>query len=78
MFIKDEKIFKEEETIEILKTLGLINKREEYQMNIKFFWRTEIDEGFKSKKIDDAKSSLIEEIKQNELMRTKAKRFVGV
>ena len=30
---KDEKIFKEEESIKTLKILGLINNIEEYQMN---------------------------------------------
>ena len=34
---KDEQIFKEEESNEILKILGLINDIEEYQMNIESF-----------------------------------------
>ena len=33
--IKDQKVFKEEESIETLETLGLIKNIEEYQINIK-------------------------------------------
>ena len=33
---EDEKIFEEEESIEILKIIGLINKKKKYQTNIYF------------------------------------------
>ena len=36
---EDEKIFKEEESIEILKILGLINNIEEYQKIYNHVWR---------------------------------------
>ena len=37
----DERLFKEEESIEILEILGLIDNMEEYQINI-FFFKIEI------------------------------------
>ena len=61
---KDNKVFKEEESIEILTVLGLINNNEEYQ---KYDWRK-----YKSK------NYFIEEIKQNELIRKKHRKVCKI
>ena len=50
---KDEKIFKEEESIEILKSLGLIEN---------------ISQQFRLKNIDRTRNYFLEEIKKNEFM----------
>ena len=41
--INMKKIFKEEESIEVLKTLGLIKNVEEYQKIYNYFWRLIFD-----------------------------------
>ena len=63
-----KKIFQEEESIKILKILGLINNIPEYRIN----------QEFRLKKIDGIKNYLIEEISQNELMSTKDKKVCRV
>ena len=63
-----KKIFQEEESIKILKILGLINNIPEYRIN----------QEFRLKKIDGIKNYLIEEINQNELMGAKDKRVCRV
>ena len=63
-----KKIFQEEESIKILKILGLINNIQEYRIN----------QEFRLKKIDGIKNYLIEEINQNELMSAKDKRVCRV
>ena len=63
-----KKIFQEEESIKILKILGLINNIQEYRIN----------QEFRLKKIDGIKNYLIEEINQNELMSTKDKKVCRV
>ena len=59
------KIFKEEESIEILKILDLIINIEEYQKSI-IMTEENISQEFRLKNEDETK--FIEEIKQNELI----------
>ena len=68
---EDEKIFKEEKSIEILKIIDLIE-------NIKFLWKY----GWRThkqrigiKNIDETRNYLLEETEQNELMSRKHKKF---
>ena len=67
---EDEKIFKEEESIEILKILGLISNIEEFR-KYKI-----MNQGFRLKKIDEIRNYLIEEINQNEFISKIHKKFV--
>ena len=62
-----KKIFKEEESIKVLKNIGLINNIEEYQ---------NIHQKFRLKKINEMRNYLIEEINRNELMSKKHKKIV--
>ena len=68
------KIFKEEESIEGLRILGLINNIEEYQ---KYIIRSEenISQEFRLKNIDEARNYLIEKINRNKLMSEKHKLY---
>ena len=57
--------FKEKDSIEILKILGLITNIDEYQKIYNhIIWRKQ---GFRLKNIDESRNYLIEEINQNEL-----------
>ena len=67
-----EKIFKEEESIEIIEIIGLINNIEEYQKYI-IMPEENINQEFRLKKIDEIRNYLIEEINQNKLMSKKQK-----
>ena len=69
---KDEEIFKERESIEILKILGLINNLQEYQMK-----EEKISQDFRLKNIDEVKNYFIKEIDRNDLMSRKNKNFVA-
>ena len=62
----------EEESIDILKILGLITNIEEYQ---KIYNHAEnISQEFRLKNIDETRNYLTEEINQNELMSKKHKK----
>ena len=64
------KIFKEGESIEILKILGLIE-------NIKLLWKMtqeNISQEFRLKNIDETKNYFLEEVKKNEFMTKKHKK----
>ena len=63
---EDEKIFKEEESIEILKILGLKIKN-----NFKNMIEENISQEFRLKNVDEARKHFVEEIEQNELMSIK-------
>ena len=65
---KDEKVFKEEESIEILKSLDLINDIEKYQNNMS---EENISQEFRLGEIDEKRNYFTEEIKQNELVSKK-------
>ena len=67
-----EKIFKEEESIEIIEIIGSINNIEEYQKYI-IMPEENINQEFRLKKIDEIRNYLIEEINQNRLMSKKQK-----
>ena len=73
---KDEKIFKEEESIEILKMLCLINNIEEYQKII--MPEENINQEFRLKKLEEIRNYLIEEQNRNELMSKKHKKVCRV
>ena len=60
---KVEKIFKEKQSIEILKCLGLINNMERYRMK-----EEKISQKFRLKNIEKFKNYFIKKIDQNELM----------
>ena len=66
---EDEKLFKEEESIEILKILGLI----EICNYFKNVVEEDISQKFRLKNIDETRNYFLEEIKQNELMNKKHK-----
>ena len=66
----DEKIFKEEDSIEILEILGLI-KIYNYFKNMA---EENISQEFRLKNIDETRNCLIEEINPNELMSKKHKK----
>ena len=70
---EDEKIFKEEKSIEILKTLGLITNKGEYQTICIHAWRKH-ESTISIEKIFEIRKYLIEEINQNELMSKKHKK----
>ena len=72
-----EKIFKEEESIEILKILGLINNIEEYQKIYNNVQKSIAQES-RLKKIDEIRNYLIEEINQHELISKKHKKVYRV
>ena len=72
-----EKIFQEEESIEILKTLGLINNIEEYQKYI-IMPQENVNQEFRLKTIDEIRNYLTEKINQNELMSKKHKKVFRV
>ena len=63
---KDEKIFKEEESIEILKILALISNLHEYQKMYNHVWRKHKPRIYYEKS-RWKRNYLIEEINQNEL-----------
>ena len=71
---EDEKMFKEEESIEILKILGLINKIEKYHNRI-VMPEEKINQEIRLKKIDEIRNYLIQEIKQTKLMTKKHKKI---
>ena len=62
---KYETIFKEEESIEILKIIGLINNIQEHHI-----WK-KVNLTFRLKKMDEIRNFWIEEINQNKLMNRK-------
>ena len=68
--LKRKKIFKEKESIEILKVLGLINNIEEHQKYIIMF-EENVSQEFRLKNINEIRDYLIEERNQNELMSKK-------
>ena len=70
-------IFKEEESIEILKILGLVNNIEEYQKII-IMPGENIKQEFKLRKIDEIRNYLFKETNQNELMTKKHKKVCRV
>ena len=75
-----KKIFKKEETIKILKILGLINSIEEYQKIYNHVWRkhksrTSIKKIKGSKKLFHWRNCFIDEIKQNELISKRHKKI---
>ena len=61
---EDEKIFKEEESIQILKTLGLINNTERYQIYI-IMSEENINQEFRLKKINKIRNYSKKKIKIN-------------
>ena len=61
----DKKIFKEEDSIDILKSLGLTANIEEYQEYI-IMSKENISQEFTLGNIDETRNYLIEEINQNE------------
>ena len=67
--IKDEK----EESIEILKTLVLINNIQKYQMR-----EENINQKLRLKSIEDIKKYFIKEISQNELISKKHKKVSAI
>ena len=71
-----KKIFKEEESIEISKILGLINNIEKYR-NIDNL-EENVNQKFRLKKIYEIRNYLIEEINRNELMSKKHKKVCTV
>ena len=71
---EDEKIFKEEESMEILKILGLINDIEDYQKTYQIMPEENINQEFRLKEMDELRNYSIEEINQNELMSKKHKK----
>ena len=56
------KIFKDKESDEMLKIIGLYTNIEEYQKLCNHVWRKQ---GFRLKNIDETRNYLIEEINQN-------------
>ena len=72
--IEDEKIFKEEESIEILKIIGLITNIQEHQRIYKSIRKyiiiseENLSQEFRLENIGKTRSYLIEEINQNQLM----------
>ena len=70
-----EKIFKDKESIEILKILSLINNIEEYQ-KIYNHVQKGIAQESRLKKIDEIRNYLIEEINQHELISKKHKKSI--
>ena len=79
---EDEVLFKEEDSIEILKVLGLITNVEEYQKIEKsiskyiIMLEENISQEFRLKNINETRSYLIEETNKNELMSKKHKKFI--
>ena len=71
---EDEKTQKEEESIEILKTLGLIKSIYLLQNMSK----ENIIQEFRLKNIDQTKNYFVEEIEKNELMSRKYKMFCAL
>ena len=74
-----KKLFKKEQSVEILKILGLINSIEEYQEIYNHVWRKHksrisIKKIKWSKKLFHWRNCFIEEIKQNELISKKHKK----
>ena len=67
---EDEKLFKKEESIEILKIIGLIQKYNYFQ-NIA---DENVSQEFRLKNIDETWHYLIEEVNRNELMSKKHKK----
>ena len=70
-----EKVFKEEESIEILKNLGLITNIKEYQKRVS---EENITQEVRLKNIDETRNYLIEEINENKLMIKKHKKIYRV
>ena len=64
---EDEKIFKEKESIKILKILGSINNIEEYEKHL-IMTEENMNQEFRLKKIDETRNYLIEEINRNKLV----------
>ena len=77
MVISKKKIFKEEESIEILKLLGLITNIERYQKNI-IMSEENIRQEFRLKSIVETRNYFFKEINQNELMSKKHKKVCRV
>ena len=71
------KIFKEEESTDILKIIGLINTIEEYQKYI-IMYEENISQEFRLKNIDETRNYLIQNINQNELMSKKHKKICRI
>ena len=67
------KLFKEEDSIEILKIFGLVTNIEEYQKIYNHVWRKHSQE-FRLKNINETRNYFIKEINQNELMSRKLKK----
>ena len=67
---EDENVFKEEESIEILKILGLIETCNYFENMVE----EDISQEVRLKKIDETRNYFLEEIKQNELMSIKHKK----
>ena len=65
-----EKLFKEKESIEILKVFGWTTNIDEYQKHIIIFSEN-ISQGFRLKNINETRNYLIKEINQNKLMSKK-------
>ena len=74
--IQDEKIFKEEESIEILKILGFINSLKIYNYFNNMVDKN-ISQDFKLKNIDETRNYFLEEIQQNKLRSKKHKKEVS-
>ena len=74
---EDEKIFKEEESIEALKFLDLINNIEEYQKTL-IMPEENVSQDFRMKNIDKTKNYLVEKINQSKLMSKKHKKVYRV
>ena len=72
-----EKIFKEEESMEILKIIGLIDNIETYLRIYNHAWR-KYKSKIQNKKVDEIRNYLIEEINQNILMSKKHKKSCEV
>ena len=72
-----KKIFKEEESIEILKILYLIANKEEYLIYI-IISEGNMSQEFTLKNIEKTRNFLIEEISQNELMSKNQKKVYRI
>ena len=73
---KDGNIFKEEESIEILKIIDLINNIEKYQkINLT---AQNISQEFRLKEIDEIRNYFIEDINRNELISKKHKKIYKI
>ena len=72
-----KKLFKEEESIEILKVLDLITDMEEYQKLYNHVWKS-MSQEFRLEIIDETRNYFIEKMQENELMSKKHKKVCRV